>query len=167
MFLERPGLEWSAFVVPIVAVTAVAGLILGGLAPKSGSTGNLDRLAIVARPAPALPQRLAAMDAALGRMDLGQARHEWREAYGLALRGRRWDAMAAVGDAAVRADALARGPLGHPTGFQPEARQAYLRALFQAHREGSREGVTRIADSFAVLGDADVAAHVRGMVVAR
>ena len=29
------------------------------------------------------------------------------------------------------------------------------------------EGVTRIADSFAVLGDADVAAHVRGMVVAR
>ncbi len=167
MFLERPGLEWSAIVLPIVAITTVAGLVLGGLAPNGSSTANLDRPVSDDRPEPALPQRLAAMDAALGRMDLSQARHEWREAYGLALRGRRWDAMAAVGDAAVRADALARGPLGHSTGFQPEARQAYLRALIQAQREGSPEGVTRIADAFAALGDSDVAARVRGMGVAR
>ena len=164
MFLERPGLEWSAFVLPIVAVTTVAGLVLGGLAPDGSSTTSLARPISDYRSEPALPQQVAAMDAALGRMDLGRAHYEWREAYGVALRGRRWDAMAAVGDAAMRADALARGPLGHSTGFQAEARQAYLRALFQAHREGSPEGVIRIADALAALGDTDVAAHARGMV---
>jgi hypothetical protein len=168
MILERPRLEWGGIVLPIVTVAVFAALVLGSLPPNSGGITTLDRQELSDDPPePALPQRLAAMDAALGRMDLSRAAYEWREAYGLALRERRWEGMAGVGDAALRADALARGPLGHPIGFRAEARQAYLPALFQARRERSQEGVTRVADAFDALGDADTAARARAIVVAR
>jgi hypothetical protein len=39
--------------------------------------------------------------------------------------------------------------------------------LFQARRERSQEGVTRVADAFDALGDADTAARARAIVVAR
>ena len=88
MILERPRLEWGGIVLPIVTVAVFAALVLGSLPPNSGGITTLDRQELSDDPPePALPQRLAAMDAALGRMDLSRAAYEWREAYGLALRG--------------------------------------------------------------------------------
>jgi hypothetical protein len=86
---------------------------------------------------------------------------EWRDAYGVALRSRDWAAMVSVGDAAVRIDRIARLPSDHPTGFRAEARQAYLRALVDARAVRSRQGITRVADAFAALGDAEMAGRVR------
>jgi hypothetical protein len=93
--------------------------------------------------------------------NLGRAVYEWRDAYGLALRAKGWEAMAAVGDAAVRVDTVMSGPAARSTGFRAEARQAYIHALLRAPRERSREGVTHIADGFTSLGDADLAARAR------
>ena len=98
---------------------------------------------------------------------MSRAIHAWRDAYGEALGSRRWEAMAAVGDAALRVDALAGLPARHPTGFRAEARQAYLKALFRARDAGSVEGVERIADAFASLGDIQMAARARTMAPAR
>jgi hypothetical protein len=109
----------------------------------------------------ALAERLAALDAALARQDVSRAIYEWRDAYGLALRSRGWDTMAAVADAAVRVDAAMGGPADHPAGFRVEARRAYFHALLRAQRDRSREGVNQIADAFEALGDAGIAAKAR------
>jgi hypothetical protein len=75
--------------------------------------------------------------------------------------------LAARIDRLPQEDTLARGPLGHPFGFRAEARQAYLRASFQARSERSQEGVRRAADAFDALGDADTAIRARAILVAR
>ena len=145
-----------------LAVAGVVGLVLGGALPDScGTTATVRDEPGDLRDEAALAERLAALDAAIARQDLSRAVYEWRDAYGLALRARGWDAMAAVGDAAVRVDAVMGGPAGHVTGFRTEARRAYIHALLRAQREQSREGASRVADGFAALGDTDMAARAR------
>ena len=60
--------------------------------------------------------------------------------------------MVAVGDAYRQ--------VGDAGGFhhaaRAEARQSYLTALFRARGEGSVDGVLRVAERFAELGDRDV-----------
>ena len=113
-----------------------------------------------------LEQRLAALDTAIARNDLSRAVYEWRDAYGAALGTRHWEAMAAVGAAALRVDALAgRGPGGRGT-FRAEARQAYLLVLFRARTAGSAQGVERAAAAFAGLGDGEMAARARTVLAA-
>ena len=114
-----------------------------------------------------LPQQLAEVREAVARKDASRAILEWRAASGLALGTRRWEAMVDVGDAAVRIDVLAGLPSGHPTGYRAEARQAYLRALFLARSARSQEGIERVAEAFAALGDTEMAARVRAVVVTR
>ena len=109
-----------------------------------------------------LQARLAAVDAALARKDVSRAIYLWRDAHGLALGLRRWDAMTVVGDVAMRIDA-ATSPLGRPTGFRAEARQAYLRALYDAHAADEHEAIDLIADAFAAMGDEKTAAHARAL----
>lgn len=104
-----------------------------------------------------VPAKLAVVDAAIATGDLSRAVFAWRDAYGIALGSRSWDAMLAVGDAAVRIDRVSRRDTGAPTGFRAEARQAYLRALFDARNAGSSDGMRRAADAFAGLGDAEMA----------
>jgi hypothetical protein len=96
---------------------------------------------------------LQRMDEALGRGDLGAAARARQNAYRTALGSRRWEAMAAVGDASVR---LARRP-GAPAGMVPEARRAYLAALYRARHAHSADGVLQMADAFAALGDREAA----------
>jgi len=152
--------KWGGIVLAIVGVSGV--VVLGGTLPDSCDTRTADRddpgdL----RNETALAEHLAALDAALARQDVSRAIYEWRDAYGLALRSRGWDTMAAVGDAAVRVDVLMGGPEGRPTGFRAEARRAYFHALLRAQRDRSREGVTQIADAFEAIGDAGIAAKAR------
>jgi hypothetical protein len=160
--------KWSFIVLSILAVAGVVALVLGGTLPDSCATTTADRGAPTdLRDEAALAERLAAVDAALARQDLSRAIYEWRDAYGLALRSRGWDAMAAVGDAAVRVNARMGGPAGDATGFRTEAHKAYIHALARAQRERSREGVNHVADGLDSLGDADMAAHARTLGVGR
>ena len=106
--------------------------------------------------------RVAEVDRALLWGDRGLAIRHWRDAYGAALATRRSDAMAAVGDAALRLSAA--GP--QDARFRAEARHAYLVALFRARAERSPAGVERVARAFEALGDHDAATHARRVVAA-
>jgi hypothetical protein len=98
-------------------------------------------------------QYIQAMDDALARGDFYAADLARRTAYLMALGSRRWDAMAAVGDAYVRFVAV---PGASPT-LRPEARRIYRSALLRAHQQGSIEGVLRVSEAFAALGDKEEA----------
>jgi hypothetical protein len=163
MITPSQGGEWSVWAGPLMGVIALAGIALAGL-------GGATTQSLPGGPPPArvveersLPARLAAVDAALARGDVGGAVYAWRDAYGIALGSRQWEALLTVGDAAVRIDALAGRRDGAPTGFRAEARQAYLRALFDARAARSPEGMHRAADAFGALGDAEMAARAHAM----
>jgi len=158
--ISHHGAEWSARTALLVGALALAGIALASL-------GGAATQGLVGAPRPmleerSLPARLAAVNAAITREEVGRAVFEWRDAYSSALGSRRWEAMLEVGDAATRIDALA-GRGGAPTGFRAEARQAYLRALFDARAARSPEGMHRAADAFAALGDTEMAKRAHAM----
>jgi hypothetical protein len=168
MTMERSRIEWSGLVLSVVMVMGVAGIALGNLAAERTRGGQLERPESASpRTAPALADRIGAVDRALARKDMSAAVYAWGDAYTLALGARRWDAMVEVGDAAVRIDALADNPPGYLIGFRAEARQAYLRALFLARHARSADGIERVAQAFAALGDTDMAARVHSIRVTR
>jgi hypothetical protein len=154
--------EWLFGLVAVV-IASVAGV----LEFRATSSTSLDlepvivtRASSEARPSPdpsMWKERLAIVDRAIERSELHRAIFEWHEAYGVALGSRRWDAMVAMGDRAVRISELT----GDPTRFRAEARQAYLNALFRARAQRSAEGVSHVADAFERLGDAEVAQQAR------
>jgi hypothetical protein len=110
-----------------------------------------------------LPDRLAALEAAVANRDRTRAVLVWWDAYGLAVRTRTWDAMATVGDAALEVDALMNPDGPSVSGFRAEARQAYLVALFRARDARAPEGIERVANAFAALGDDEVAEQARAL----
>jgi hypothetical protein len=85
--------------------------------------------------------QLVALEEALAANDVKAARWAFQEAYRLALGSRRWEAMADVGDAALR--------IGNPT----KARIAYLTTAARARTARSSVGAARAAEGFAGLGD--------------
>lgn len=96
-------------------------------------------------------QQQADQAIALGRF--GDAVRAWHEAYAEALVSRQWVAMAEVGDLSVRIGAAT----GSRTAAEARARECYFSALLRARRDGALDGVLRIAEAFARLGDRDVA----------
>lgn len=105
---------------------------------------------------------LQRMDEALGRGDLGAAARARQDAYRAALGNRRWEGMAAVGDASVR---LAKLP-GAPDAMVPEARRTYLAALYRARHQGSVDGVLHVAEALTALGDREAARQALVMAAA-
>lgn len=101
--------------------------------------------------------RLALVDEALADKSMSRAFYEWHEAHSEAFRSGRWEALAAVGDAALCIDALA----GAAAGFRADARRVYLAALVRARAAQSAEGAQRIAEAFVRLGDAHLAEYAR------
>jgi 5-carboxymethyl-2-hydroxymuconate isomerase len=89
------------------------------------------------------------VDAALAQQDVSTAQRAWREAHAAALRTRAWRPLVEVGDAVIR--------IGRVDGYRPayaaQAREAYMAALVRARAGRSVEGVLRVAESFAALGD--------------
>lgn len=61
---------------------------------------------------------------------------------------------------------LRTGDLARAHGDAPAARRAYLAGLFRARGERSVEGVLRVAEGFAALGDQDVVDHALRMAAA-
>jgi hypothetical protein len=94
-------------------------------------------------------QYIQAMDDALARGDENAAEMARQAAYLAALGSLRWEAMADVGDAFVRFTQST----GVEPALRPEARQAYLVALYRARRQGVLEGVLRVSETLAALGD--------------
>jgi len=127
-------------------VTASAALLAAVVTPACGVAPDRSRDA-------AWIAQLQRMDEALARGDVSAAVQARRDAYSAALRSRRWDGMAAVGDASVRLSELP----GERDAMRAEARRAYLSALFRARSERSLDGVLRAAEAFAALGDRDAA----------
>jgi hypothetical protein len=96
---------------------------------------------------------LQRMDEALAHGDVSAAVRARDDAYSAALGSRRWEAMGDAGDASLR---LAQLPSARAA-MVPEARRAYLSALFRARHQRSIDGVLRVAEAFAALGDRDAA----------
>lgn len=94
-------------------------------------------------------QYIQAMDDALARGDVNAAEKARQAAYLAALGSLRWEAMAGAGDAFVR--------FAESTGLEaplrPEVRRIYLVALYRARRQGALEGVLRVSETLAALGD--------------
>jgi hypothetical protein len=113
--------------------------------------------ACVASPPPAgesaWREHLQATDAALAERNPSRAARVWQEARSAALRSGAWNALVEVGDASVRIGELAPARNG---AARARARDLYLSALFRARGQRSLDGVLRVTEAFAALGDADV-----------
>jgi hypothetical protein len=106
-------------------------------------------------------QYIRVMDVARARGDFYAADAARQTAYLAALRSQRWDALAAVGDASIR---LAEEfPRVRQT-LRPEVHRIYGAALLRASEQGSFEGVLRVSEAFADLGDREGARE--GLTVA-
>ena len=116
---------------------------------------------VVVRPeeTPAWTVRVQLVDQALEERNFSRAFYEWREAYGDAIRSGRWEALADVGDAAVRIESVA----GHDSGHRAEARRVYLAALLRARAQHSAAGAERVAGAFDRLGDVEMAKLARAI----
>jgi len=99
---------------------------------------------------------LEAMDRALAARDTSGAEMAWRNAYGLAVRSRRWQALLAAGEGSLR---IGNG-LVVKQPYQARAREAWWASLFLARAQHSVDGVLKVADAFEGLGDTDVVVQV-------
>src|SRR5258706_5507751 len=101
--------------------------------------------------APSAPwtEHLRRVDDALRRNNVDVAARAWQDAYVTSIGSRRWEGMLAVGQAALR--------VGDASGTRlaagSRARQAYLVALFRARDDRSLDGLLRVGEAFAALGD--------------
>lgn len=95
------------------------------------------------------------VDEALAHNDTRAAEAAWRQAYLLAVWSERWEALVEAGDLALQIGQAA----GARKAAEPQARQAYLRALVRARAQRSIDGVLRATEAFARLGDREVAEY--------
>ena len=133
-----------------LGVFGLAAITLVLVAPAVGTTSEARAGAAIDA---ALSAHLSAVDTALRRGDVSAASSALHAAYQAALGSRRWQGMIAFGDAALRV----AGASGVRQPGLEQARRAYLLALFRARGEGSMEGALTAAQSFAALGDREVA----------
>jgi hypothetical protein len=92
---------------------------------------------------------LELVDASIAQRDVSTAVRAWREAHAAAVRTRAWQPLVEVGDAVIRISRLdgARGA------YVAQARGTYMAALVRARADRSVDGVLRVAEAFAALGD--------------
>ena len=142
-------IRWTLVVLGAIGLIVLGTVVLGG----DGTGGDC----CDARAEGLLPEwinRLRVVNEAIEARDLSRASRTWTDAWGAALGSRRWDALIATGDAALRIGEL-RG-LALP-GAGADARRAYHAALFRAYGERSAEGVLRSAEAMARMGDREMA----------
>lgn len=95
---------------------------------------------------------LQKLDEALANKDISAAEQAWHDVYAKALGSRRWEGMVEAADAQLKIGTAA----GARKASEARARGIYLAALFRARQQGSLDGVLRVADAFASLGDREV-----------
>jgi hypothetical protein len=124
-------------------------------APRTSPTSVAPLAVAEADPRPAWQIALDAMDRSLAAGDISGAEMAWRNAYGLAIRSRQWQAFLAAGDGSLRTSdhVLVKQP------YRARAREAWRAALFLARAQHSVDGVLRAAEAFARLGDTEALAQ--------
>ena len=135
-----------------VAVMAGAAVMVWALPhAHRAADGRAERAAVESSPDSS--ERIASIDEAVQRGDFAAARAMWRDVFQSLRPTQDWQAMAALGDSALRIAGASgtRGP------WEADARRAYLGAMFRARTDESLDGVLRAAEAFATLGDRDVA----------
>ena len=102
------------------------------------------------------------MDQALAQRDVTAAESAWHDAY-TAARGtrERSDGPLEVGNAYLRIGHLAKGRKI----VEPTARKLYLTALLRARRLSSLDGVLKTAETFAALGDREMAEECMAVTI--
>ena len=132
----------------IVAMATAAAIVP---APRTSPTAVAPLAVAEADPRPAWQIALDTMDRSLAAGDISGAEMAWRNAYGLAIRSRQWEAFFAAGDGSLRISdhVLVKGP------YRARAGEAWRAALFLARAQHSVDGVLRVAEGFARLGDAE------------
>ncbi len=95
------------------------------------------------------------VDEALAGQNVKAAVEAWREAYAAALGSLRWEGMVDVGDAYLRIGDF----LDFRRAFLGDTRASYRAALFRARQERSLEGLLRVTEAFAALGDRPIAEY--------
>ena len=103
--------------------------------------------------------RLREAEAALAAGEIQVTMVRLRAAHRAALRTGRWDAMVEVGDVARRASDIATPP---PRAV-PTASRAYLAGLALAREQHSLDGVLRVGEGFAALGDREMVEYCIGL----
>ncbi len=154
---ERAGLGEIRWREPWREAVLIAVLLLGFaslafLAPRSPARWLLGD-------GPPWSAHIRRVEEALARQDLANAQREWDAAYSSALILKEWQGMAAVGEAYMRVKERTGGGEEGRT----EARRIFQIAFARAQRQGSLDGVLRMAEDFAELRDlvlADLALHV-------
>ncbi len=143
--MGRAGWSW-------IGIALVGALI--AMIPMTRDGAGRGALVNALAETPAVPWTipLRRAEEATARQDLRAADQTWQEAYWAAHASRRWEGMVEVGDAYLR--------IGRAFGFraaaEARARQLYLAGLFHSRQSGSLDGVLRVAEAFAALGDREV-----------
>lgn len=133
-----------------IPVALVAILGLGGFALREGTASH--RNPVVGDPPAPWTAHVQKVDEALAERDASAAARAWHEAYMNALGSRRWEGMIEVGDAYLRIGQLSTSRQA----TEAKVRQLYLAALFRARAQDSLDGVLRVGEAFADLGDRKV-----------
>jgi len=122
----------------------LAPVLVSVLAAVEAPTGR-----VPSEPKAPLMVVLQRVDDALAEKDVDAAVRTWNDAYRAALASRRWEHFVAVGDAYRRIGEIAV----FPATFDTKAREIYLSALWRARQEESLDGVLRVSEALAALGD--------------
>jgi hypothetical protein len=136
-----------------LVVFAILTFTLVAAAALRPGAREMDCCAMRSSPASAWAVHLSMLDAAITARDVARAARAWPDAWGAALRSRRWEAFVAIGDLALRAGELDGA---RPSLARTQARQAYQAALFRARGERSVEGVLRAAEAMMAMGDREM-----------
>ena len=137
-----------------IVVLAIAILIALAIVEVLASHASAAEAGARSGAAPWAPH-IERVDEALAQANVAAALRAWNTAYTAALGSRRWEGLIDVGDAYLRiGDRVA-----YRRAFAAKAREAYLAALFRARRQNSLDGVLRVANAFAGLGDRQVVAQ--------
>jgi hypothetical protein len=126
----------------LIVAPAVIGVLVGGLTTPVMTPG---------RGAPSARSLQTSVEAALEHGDFSTAVRMTDAAHRRATSDRRWESLIEVGDLYYRIASRT----GAPEAANERARGAYQAALRSARHAGSLEGVLRVAEAFAQLGDVD------------
>ncbi len=102
---------------------------------------------------------IRAVDDAVAAGNVGAAARALASAYGAALRSGGWEGLLAVGDATLRLGAMS----GARRAAEPDARRAYLTAMYRARRAGSLAGVLRACTAFDTMGEGSLVVQCLNM----
>jgi hypothetical protein len=103
--------------------------------------------------------RVDSVEQAIVAGDGVRAAREWPHVWTIAQASRRWDALLAAGDSALRIGQLTGAMLSG----RFHARQAYRAALFRAYSQRSIDGVLRTAEASTLMGDREIPEIALGM----